>query len=157
MVILEYSFVFWQTLRWVGFYHCYSHFQKWPGFIGYCSIFFPLDQEEGAKMFDSKSTLFITSRFDRKQYTHVQSLLTFLFSGAVSYSSSRTTSNILPFTSFCTSKLDFGTIRMVRKSINREVACFARAWQQLPGQPCLRTNFVLQLFSTFHQINGHVY
>ena len=51
-------------------------------------------------MFDSKSTLFITSRFDRKQYTHMQSLLTFLSSRVVSYSSLRTMRNYIKYVTF---------------------------------------------------------
>ena len=108
-------------------------------------IFFPLDQEEGAKIFDSKSTLFIKSRFDRKQYTHVQSLLTFLFSGAVSYSSSRTVRNYIKYIVchfFSHLKLDFGVIRMIWKSINWIQAVHVMRFQPI---------FLYDLWSKLHK------
>ena len=113
--------VFWQTLMWVEFCYCYSHFQKQKYYrlVGYSSILF---QKEGAKMVDSESTLFIASRFVPKQYTRIRSLLVFLFRSHFMFlllKHCEIRSNTLPITCFHTLKLHLGMIWMFRISINR--------------------------------------
>jgi len=75
MVILQYFFCFLANLDVSRVLLLLKYYRL----IGYSLILFPLNQEERVKMFDLKSTLFITSRFVPKQYTRVQSLLVYLF------------------------------------------------------------------------------